>query len=118
MNNEIEAMNELAEAVNQKRQLQLLGLAQKAGDLVSGTDQVILAIERKKAKLVVITEDTSESSQKKLLNKCVHYNVPYTIFGTSMQLSQALGKKRNVVALTNQGFKKSFLKTKGNTHMN
>lgn len=87
----------------------LLGLCQKAGKLVSGNDMVEDAIKKKKAKLVIISEDIGNSSLKKLTDKCTFYEVPTISFGTKENLGRSIGKaERTAIAITDKGFAQSF----------
>ncbi|MDO4670099.1 MAG: ribosomal L7Ae/L30e/S12e/Gadd45 family protein [Aerococcus sp.] len=92
------------------KRLNLLGIAQVAGGLVSGTDTVLRSIQTSQATLVIVATDASQRTKKSMRDKCQSYDVDYVeVFSTS-QLSSALGKKRTLCAFTNQGFKKSFMK--------
>ncbi|AMB98820.1 hypothetical protein AWM75_01900 [Aerococcus urinaehominis] len=95
---------------NKVKKLNLLGLAQAAGQLVSGEGLVIQALQAGQASLVICAQDASERTKKKIKDKCSYYNVPTNFDYTSLEISQALGKKRLIVAFTNQGFAKSFIK--------
>ena len=50
--------------------LQLLGLATRAGLLVSGEDIVIDAMQKKKAKIVFLGSDASSNTLDKFQKKC------------------------------------------------
>ena len=51
--------------------LNLLGLATRAGLLVSGEDIVIDAMRKKKAKIVFLGSDCSENTLDKFTKKCL-----------------------------------------------
>lgn len=91
------------------KKLNLLGLAQAAGKLVSGEPQVLTAIKQKQAKVVLLAADCGAATQKKIRNKCSYYDIQLIENYTQYDLSQALGKKRTVVCLTDKGFAQSFL---------
>lgn len=90
------------------KRLNLLGLAQVAGGLISGESSVIEAVQNGKARHVIAATDLSERSLKAIKNKCDFYQVPLSLEFTQAEISQALGKKRSVCAFTNQGFAKKF----------
>lgn len=90
--------------------LNLLGLAQRAGKLVSGEETVLKNIRNNKAKLVIVCLDASENTKKKISDKCQFYHVTYIEAFESLELTQAIGKARIVCALTDEGFKKGVLK--------
>ena len=50
--------------------LNLLGLAQAASKLVSGTETVMKTIQQETAVLVVMATDVSEQTKKNIENKC------------------------------------------------
>ncbi|WP_380705709.1 YlxQ family RNA-binding protein [Salinithrix halophila] len=88
---------------------QLLGLATRAGKLVSGEEQVLKVIRSGKAHLVLLTEDASPNAKKKIADKCSTYQVPLSIVGSRQMLGRAVGKvERVVIAVTDPGFSKSM----------
>lgn len=94
----------------QDKKLNLLGLAQAAGKLVSGEERVIQAIQQGQAKLAVVANDASEATQQKIINKCSYYQVPINLDYTMVEISHAVGKKRLICAFIDQGFATSFQK--------
>ena len=84
----------------------MIGLAARAGKIVSGSDSVIGAIRSGNVQLLIITKDISKNSLEKILK-----NIPddkeitcYS-FGTSERLGSALGKPdRTVAAVTDKSF--------------
>ena len=93
-----------------KQALNLLGLAQRAGKLVSGEETVIKNIRNNKTKLVIVCLDASDNTKKKLSDKCQFYHVTYIEAFHSADLTQAIGKARMVCGITDDGFKKGVLK--------
>ncbi|MGY0836928.1 L7Ae/L30e/S12e/Gadd45 family ribosomal protein [Aerococcus urinaeequi] len=90
--------------------LKLLGLAQTASKLVSGTETVMKTIQQGTAILVVFASDVSEQTKKSIENKCAFYEVECIQMFTTEEISSALGKKRSMIAFLDQGFVKSFKK--------
>ncbi len=91
--------------------LRLIGLAMKAGKVVSGEFSVEKCIKSGKAKLVIVAADASENTKKKFEDKCKFYNVPILIYSTKEDLGIALGKGlRSSMTLTEDGFKNVILK--------
>ncbi len=87
------------------RALSLLGLAMKAGKVVSGEFSTESSIKSHKAKLVIVTEDASDNTRKKFQDKCKFYNVPLFIYGTKNTLGHAIGKQdRACAAVEDRGF--------------
>lgn len=88
----------------------MLGFAQKAGKLSSGNVAVLNAVNKNKAKLVIIAEDISDNSIDKLGEKCKMNKIPIIIFGTKDSLGHYIGKElRAVVSVNDQNFAKSIL---------
>ncbi|MCR4908812.1 MAG: ribosomal L7Ae/L30e/S12e/Gadd45 family protein [Lachnospiraceae bacterium] len=87
------------------RVLSLLGLAAKAGKVVSGDFSTLEAIKSRKAFLVILAEDASKNTAKKFGDKTSYYRVPLIRYATVETLAHAIGKDmRSVAALTDQGF--------------
>ena len=97
----------------EQKQLNLLGMATRAGKLVSGDGLTTKAIQKNQAKLVVVASDASDNTKEKMQNKCKFYNVPLDISFTKDEISQAIGKSRSICAFTEKGFVDSYLKLKG-----
>lgn len=91
--------------------LQMLGLAQKAGRLVSGEFMTESAVKSYGAYLVVIAQDVSENTRKKFRNMCEFYEVPIREHATKDELGHSLGKEfRASLAVTDEGFAQAILK--------
>ena len=91
--------------------LNLIGLAMKAGHVVSGEFSVEKYIKSGKAKLVIIATDASQNTKKKFEDNCKFYNVPMIIYSTKEALGMTLGKGlRSSITLTENGFKSAILK--------
>lgn len=84
--------------------LNLLGLAQRAGFIVSGEESVESTLKKNTMKIVFIAYDASENTRDKFIKKCYFYQVKHNLDFSSDELSKALGKPRKIVGLTNQGF--------------
>ncbi len=84
--------------------LNYLGLAMRAGKLVSGDEGVLKAIRSGEAKLVVVAEDASAGTKKKFRDKCHSYGVFLVECFGRTQLGSSIGKNdRVVVAVTDAG---------------
>lgn len=90
--------------------LSLLGLAQRARKLVSGEDLVLSEVRKKTAKLVLVAEDGSDQTIKKMTSKCDYYNIPIRVVSNRYELGQSIGKaERVVIAVMDGGFAKKLL---------
>ena len=86
-----------------------LGLAMKAGDVVSGEFMTEKAIREGIARLVIVAKDASGNTKKKFHNMCTYYEVPCYDFGGKEELGRAMGKEfRASLAVLNKGFAKSI----------
>ena len=91
--------------MNNHRELSLLGLAAKAGKVVSGEFATENTVKAGKAFLVLAAEDASENTRKKFKDMCTYYNVPFYIIGTKEELGRAIGKEyRASLAVTDENF--------------
>lgn len=82
-----------------------LGLAHRAGKVISGEDTVIRAVKQEKAVVVILSEDASDRTKKTINNKCNSYRVPIRTVPNREGLGQAIGQHARVlVAVTDKGF--------------
>lgn len=89
----------------------LLGLAQKAGKLVSGQDSVERALMANKIYLVIVSEDASDNTRKRFLDSANFRNIPIIFFGMSGELGKCIGKsERKVLGITDKGLAIELLK--------
>ena len=95
--------------IQSKKVLGTLGLAMKAGNVVSGEFMTEKAIRDGSAKLVIVAANASENTKKKFRNSCHFYRVPYAQWGDKDMLGKAIGKQfRASLAVTDKGFAKSI----------
>lgn len=91
--------------MNQQKLMSLLGLAQKAGKIVSGDFAVQGAIKSGKAKLLIIATDASESTKKEYQYQASSRNITIYCVLSKEQLGGAIGKAlRAAVVITDEGF--------------
>lgn len=93
---------------HKQRLLNLLGLAQRAGKIVSGEELVTKEIQLSKAQLVFVACDTGKNTLKKIKDKSTYYQIPCCDLLSTMELTNALGKPRKVVAVIDPGFAKKM----------
>lgn len=83
----------------------LLGLANRARKVISGEELVVNEIRKSRAKLVILSNDASNNTAKKIKDKCGSYSVPLCIANDRYSLGQSIGKtERVVVAVLDEGF--------------
>lgn len=95
---------------SRQKALNLLGLAQRAGELDSGTDTVIAGLRGKQVKVVILANDIYADSSEKITRVAKQNNVKIIDNFSSEELSHAIGKKRKVLGLTDDGFCKALVK--------
>ena len=89
--------------MKQNKILSLIGLAMKAGKVVSGEFSTEKAVKTGQACLVIISEEASDNTRKKFQNMCTYYEVPIYFYGTKIDLGIAIGKEfRASLAVTDQ----------------
>ena len=89
----------------------MLGLAMKAGKIVSGSDICERAIKSGKVFLVIISGDSSEGTSKKFKDMCIYRQIPYRILGDRYSLGNCTGKEERVVlALSDKGLSDVILR--------
>lgn len=96
------------EMENRQKVLNLLGLAQRANKLITGEQLVLKQVRANKAYLVFGASDGGQSTHKKISDKCKFYGVAFSDEFTKFELSVAIGQKRSVIAVTDQGFSKKM----------
>lgn len=88
----------------------MLGLGKKAGYIVSGETGCIQEIKRKKSKLVILAEDSSENTKKKIIDLCNRYQIEYCIFGKKEDLGMGIGKSLTAtITIKDPKFAKAIL---------
>ncbi|WP_411346149.1 YlxQ family RNA-binding protein [Paenibacillus sp. WLX1005] len=97
-------------------ELSLLGLAMRAGKVLSGDELVLKAIRSREAALVILAGDASANTQKKFRDKCSSYQIPLLVGYDRDSLGTSIGKEgRVIIALTDQGFAGLLRKRIGNS---
>ncbi|PZE22411.1 YlxQ family RNA-binding protein [Paenibacillus xerothermodurans] len=89
-----------------------LGMAMRAGKVITGEQFVIDSVRKGDAKLVIVAEDAAANTSKKVNDKCLTFGVPCHQFGSRDRLGASIGKdSRVVVAVTDAGFAKMLNKS-------
>ena len=89
----------------------MLGIAQKAGKIISGEFAVEQAIRNKKACLVLLAADASPNTKKKYNDLVTFYGVPlYEVFSKE-EMGESIGKVyRAAIAVNDPGFSQALRK--------
>lgn len=93
---------------NLERLSNLIGLAQRAGKVISGEELVVKAIQSQQVALVFLANDAGPNVTKKVTDKSNYYSVEVSTVFSTLELSAALGKPRKVVAIADAGFSKKM----------
>ncbi len=90
------------------RVLSMLGIAAKAGKLVSGEFATEKSVKSKSAYLVVLAEDASANTKKKFRDMSDFYHVALLFYGTKDTLGSCIGKDyRSSLAITDESLAKA-----------
>lgn len=82
-----------------------LGLATKAGKLLSGDETCERALKSGKVYLVIVSEDASDNTKKKFKDMCSYRDIDIRCFGEKELLGRFTGKTvRSVIAVTGRSF--------------
>ena len=75
----------------ERRILNLLSLAKKAGRVASGEFSTEKAVKSGKAALVFVSQDASDNTKKKFRNMCEWYKVPIICISDKENLGRSIG---------------------------
>lgn len=90
------------------RVFQMLGIAAKSGNVVSGEFSTEKAVKTGHAWLVIVSEDASFNTNKMFTNMTDFYEVPMYVFGTKEELGRCIGKEfRASLAITDENLAKA-----------
>lgn len=79
----------------------LIGFAQKAGKISSGTVAAKTSLLRKRARILVMSSDISEKTRDSLIGTCNKQKIPWVVFGNKLQLGVSVGKAYRVALTVN-----------------
>lgn len=87
----------------------MLGIAAKAGSVVSGEFSTEKAVKEGKAYLVIVAKDASDNTKKMFRNMTEFYEVPMYVYSEKEMLGHFIGKEfRASLAVTNEGLARSI----------
>ena len=91
--------------------LVMIGLAKRAGKIVTGAEICEAAVKKGKSKLIIIAGDISENGRKAIPATCRYYKVKYIEYADKSQLGNFTGSaERAVVSVNDKGFAETILK--------
>ncbi len=90
--------------------LGMLGLAKRAGKVITGEDLCSKAVKNGVSKLIIIARDASDNTKKSITDSCKFYNVKYIESATKAELGKFTGAdSRAVVSVNDDNFAKAIL---------
>lgn len=93
-----------------RKVISYLGFAKKSGNLLSGVGTCTFAMEKGKVRLMILAEDISENSEKKIMKEIKKHGVRYVKYGSGETLSHAVGTQgRSVFAVCDENFSEVIL---------
>lgn len=92
------------------RILNLIGMARKAGAIVSGSNSVLQELGKPTAHLLVVANDAAAGTADKILNKAKGCEVPDVKLFDKRKLGSAVGRdERSHLVVTNKKFAKNLI---------
>ena len=90
---------------DERRILELLGLAARAGSVVSGTGAVRAAVREKKLRRVLLAADAAPGQRGKLVPLLEAVGIPYDVRFDRVELGAAIGRAPvSAVGIEGDGF--------------
>lgn len=90
--------------------LGMLGLAKRAGKVVTGEFLCDKAIKNGQSRLIIIASDISDRGKKAVCDACNYYGVEFIQFATADELGNITGaERRTVVSVNDDNFKNAIL---------
>ncbi|GFH41363.1 YlxQ-related RNA-binding protein [Pseudolactococcus insecticola] len=93
---------------NKTKLLNSLGMAKKAGKIVTGEELVIKSIQADRARLVFVAHDGAANLVKRISDKTTYYEIPMIDTFSTADISHAIGSARKVIAVQDKGFAKKM----------
>ena len=88
----------------------MLGLAKRAGKVVTGEEKCLKAIRSGNSRIVIIASDASPNTRKSITDSCKHYSVKYIEASLKAELGKYTGaESRAVVSVNDDNFAKAIL---------
>ncbi len=90
--------------------LGMIGLAKRAGKIITGEDLCSKAVKIGTSRLVIISQDASDNTKKSITDSCKFYNVEYIEASDKAMLGKFTGAdSRAVVSVNDDNFAKAIL---------
>ena len=84
--------------INNKQKIySYIGLAMRAGQVVSGDDTTLKELKKGKISLVIVADDASENTKKLFKDKSSYRKINQIYFSTKVELGLVIGKSPRAV---------------------
>ncbi|UDM31652.1 L7Ae/L30e/S12e/Gadd45 family ribosomal protein [Lentilactobacillus laojiaonis] len=87
---------------NKQSVLNFLGIAKRAGKIVTGQDIILSNIKKNKVYFLFIAKDSGQSTIKKFNDKAKFYQVPVNNNLSKDEISSAIGAQRTMIGITDR----------------
>ena len=88
-----------------------LGLARRAGKVISGYQTCVHTISKGTIRLLIVAEDASDNTKDKFAHLCKLYEVPFFIYASADYLSEMTGMHgRGIFGITDRNFAEVMIK--------
>ncbi|WP_276661998.1 L7Ae/L30e/S12e/Gadd45 family ribosomal protein [Syntrophomonas wolfei] len=90
----------------------ILGFAQKAGKISSGALAAKSSILRRRAFLLIVSNDIAENAKQGLISSCQKQKIPWVVMGNKYEIGACIGKAYRVaVTINDPGMAESLIKS-------
>ena len=97
--------------VNYQKVCGLIGLANKAGKVVAGTDACIQEIEKRSIKIMFLANDAADRTKKIFKEKCKEFNIQIYEELSINEISNSIGKvNKAIIGIKDKGFAEAIIK--------
>ena len=106
----------IGQTEKEERFFRMLGLARRAGKVTLGTPLSLQELHRRRARLLIVCDEASDATKKKMHTQSLYYRVPLVLVKMPQErFAQLLGKQAPVVsaAVTDENFAAELLKSSG-----
>ena len=79
--------------MNKQKALNMLGLAMRAGKLITGEEMTLKRFVTQRAALVLVASDAGKNTQKKIKDKSSYYEIPLLDTFSADEISSAIGNR-------------------------
>lgn len=91
---------------NRRQMLNFLGIAQRAGKIISGENVVLHQLRAHQLHFLLLASDAGSATKKKFTNQAHSYRIPLNQSFTKKEIASAIGKSRTLIGVRDQGFAK------------